>query len=74
MSWGWIGFWHDHRRRQVIPWREGLTLEDIARDLDLPEGYAYASLDGKLIWKKDWAITTVPDGAKIRFRGIIAGG
>jgi sulfur carrier protein ThiS len=59
---------------KTLPWREGLTLADIAQELDLPEGYAYASLAGKLIWKKDWAITTVPDGAKIRFRGIIAGG
>ena len=59
---------------ETLPWREGLTLSDIVRDLDLPEGCAYASLDGKLIWKKDWAATTVPDGAKIRFRAIIAGG
>jgi sulfur carrier protein ThiS len=59
---------------KVFPWWEGLTLADIVRELDLPADYAYASLDGKLIWKKDWAITTVPDGAKIRFRGIIAGG
>ena len=57
-----------------LPWREGLTLADVVRELDLQEGYAYASLNGKLIWKKDWAITTVPDGAKIRFCGIIAGG
>lgn len=59
---------------KALPWREGLTLTDIFRELDLPEGYAYASLNGKFIWKKDWAITTVPDGAKIRFHGIIAGG
>jgi sulfur carrier protein ThiS len=57
-----------------IPWREGLTLTDIVRELDLPADHAYASIDGKLIWKKDWATTAVPDGAKIRFRGIIAGG
>jgi sulfur carrier protein ThiS len=57
-----------------LPWREGLTLADIARELDLPEDYAYASLAGKLIWKVNWATTAVPDGAKIRFRGIIAGG
>jgi sulfur carrier protein ThiS len=59
---------------KTLPWQEGLTLADIVRELDLPGGYAYASLDGKLIWKKDWATTPVPDGAKIRFRGIIAGG
>ena len=59
---------------KLLPWREGLTLADVVRELDLQEGYAYASLNGKLIWKKDWAITAVPDGAKIRFRGIIAGG
>ena len=57
-----------------LPWREGLTLADIVRELDLPEDYAYASLAGKLIWKKAWETTVVPDGAKIRFRGIIAGG
>ena len=59
---------------KAVHWREGLTLAEIVREFDLPEGYAYASLNGKLVWKKDWATTTVPDGAKIRFRGIIAGG
>jgi sulfur carrier protein ThiS len=57
-----------------LPWREGLTLANVARELNFPEGYAYASLDGKLVWKKDWAATIVPDGARIRFHGIIAGG
>jgi sulfur carrier protein ThiS len=57
-----------------LPWREGLTLADIVRELDLPEEYACASFAGKLIWKKDWATTAVPDGAKIHFRGIVAGG
>jgi sulfur carrier protein ThiS len=59
---------------RTLPWWEGLTLTDVVQELDLPEDYAYASLSGKLIWKKDWAITPVPDDAKIRFRGIIAGG
>jgi sulfur carrier protein ThiS len=59
---------------RAFPWREGLTLADIFWELDLPEGYAYASLNGKFIWKEDWATTPVPDGAKIRFHGIIAGG
>ena len=59
---------------KAIPWREALTLADIVRELDLSESYAYANLDGKLIWKKDWATITVPDGARVRFHGIIAGG
>ena len=59
---------------KALPWREGLTLADIVRELDLPADYAYASIAGKLIWKKDWATTVVPDRAKIRFHGIIAGG
>ena len=59
---------------KALPWREGLTLADVVRELDLPEGYAYASLNGKFVWKKEWETTTVPDRAKIRFHGIIAGG
>ena len=59
---------------QVLPWREGLTLADIFRELHFPEGYVCASLEAKLIWKREWASTDVPDGAKVRFRGIIAGG
>jgi sulfur carrier protein ThiS len=59
---------------KTFSWREGLTLADIVRELDLPEGYAYASLDGKFVWKKAWETTVVPDGAKIRFHGFIAGG
>jgi len=57
-----------------LPWQEGLTLADVVRELNLPEDFAYASLAGKLIWKKDWAAAAVPDGAKICFHGIIAGG
>ena len=59
---------------KALPWQEGLTLADIARELDLQEGYAYASLNKKLVWKVDWATTAVPDDAMIRFGGMIAGG
>jgi len=59
---------------RTLPWRERLTLADIARELDLPDSYAYASVAGKIVWKKDWATTIVPDETKIRFRGIVAGG
>jgi sulfur carrier protein ThiS len=59
---------------RTLAWHVGMTLAEVARELDLPESYAYASLAGKIIWKKDWATTVVPDGAHIRFRGIVAGG
>jgi sulfur carrier protein ThiS len=57
-----------------VPWREGLTVQDIVRELALPESYPLANIDGKFVWKKDWEVTAVPDGARVRFHWVIGGG
>jgi len=57
-----------------VPWRDGLTVQDIVRDLGLPESYPLADVDGRFVWKKDWEVTAVPDGAKVRFHWVIGGG
>ena len=59
---------------QSVAWRASLTLAAIVWELGLSQEYALADLEGKLVWKKDWETTAVPDGAKIRFHGIVAGG
>jgi aldehyde:ferredoxin oxidoreductase len=56
------------------PWREGLTVMDIVRELGLPESYPLADVDGRFVWKKDWEVAAVPDGAKVRFHWVIGGG
>jgi sulfur carrier protein ThiS len=57
-----------------VPWRDGITLLDIVRELGLPENYPLADVDGKFVWKKDWETALVPDGAKVRFHWVIGGG
>jgi sulfur carrier protein ThiS len=59
---------------RCIPWREGITVQDIVRELALPESYPLADVDGKFVWKKDWEDTAVPDGATLRFHWVIGGG
>jgi sulfur carrier protein ThiS len=57
-----------------LTWREGLTVMDILKELGLPEGYPLADIDGRFVWKKDWEVTVVPDGANVRFHWVIGGG
>jgi sulfur carrier protein ThiS len=57
-----------------IPWRAGLTVADIARALNLSDAYLLADLDGKLVWRRDWAGTLVVDGATLRFQSVVGGG
>jgi sulfur carrier protein ThiS len=59
---------------KTVPWREGLTVSDIVRELGLPESYPLADVDGRFVWKREWEETTVADGAKVRFHWIIGGG
>jgi aldehyde:ferredoxin oxidoreductase len=57
-----------------IPWREGLTVMDVVRELGLPESYPLADIGGRFVWKRDWEITAVPGGVNVRFHWIIGGG
>ncbi len=57
-----------------IPWREGLTVLDLLRELNLPENYPLADIDGRFVWRKDWEATAVPDGARVRFHWVFGGG
>ena len=57
-----------------LPWREGLTVLDIVRELGLPQDHPLADVDGKFVWRKDWEVTRVPDGAKVRFHWVLGGG
>jgi sulfur carrier protein ThiS len=57
-----------------VSWREGLTVLEVVRELELPESYPLADVNGKFIWKKDWEAAIVPNGAKVRFHWVIGGG
>jgi len=57
-----------------LPWRIGLTLPDVVRELGLAEGHPLADINGRFIWKKDWEGTLVPEGARVRFHWVIGGG
>jgi sulfur carrier protein ThiS len=57
-----------------LSWREGLTVLDIVKELGLPESYPLADIDGKFVWKRDWEVAVVPDGANVRFHWVLGGG
>jgi sulfur carrier protein ThiS len=59
---------------KIIPWREGLTVMDVFRELHLPEGYPLADIDGRFVWRRDWDCTMVPDEARVQFHWVIGGG
>jgi hypothetical protein len=35
---------------RIIPWREGLTRADMAREIDRPDRYTCASVSRQIVW------------------------
>jgi len=56
------------------PWREGVTILDIVRDLDPTLPIAVVRLNGRHLARADWDVTVVRDGDEVRVVWIIAGG
>jgi sulfur carrier protein len=57
-----------------LDWHEGLTIREVLDTL----GYNFPSVlvrvNGTIIRRKSWDSSTVPDGADIEVRPIVAGG
>ncbi|MBN1335604.1 MAG: sulfur carrier protein ThiS [Deltaproteobacteria bacterium] len=56
------------------PWREGLTILDILRELDPSMPIAVVRLNGSHVPRSEWEARTIRDGDEIRVVHIIAGG
>jgi len=57
-----------------IPWKEGLTVQQMIADLNDPYAYAVVRLNGKLVSRPNFEKTPVPDNAEIFLIPLVAGG
>lgn len=61
-------------RGKEHPWREGMTVADLLKDLNDPYPYAVVRIDGTVISRPNFEKTAIPDGAEIFLIPMIAGG
>jgi sulfur carrier protein ThiS len=57
-----------------VPWREGMTVADLLRDLGDPYPYAVVRIRGRLVSGPDFHRTRVPDESEVYLIPLIAGG
>ncbi|OGP98065.1 MAG: hypothetical protein A2Z51_03755 [Deltaproteobacteria bacterium RBG_19FT_COMBO_52_11] len=57
-----------------LPWREGMTLADLLRELGDPYPYAVARIGDRIISNPDFGRTTVPNNSEVFLIPLIAGG
>jgi sulfur carrier protein ThiS len=56
------------------PWREGMTISDLLKDVGDPYPYAVVRVEGRLISAPDFERTLVPDNQEVFLIPMIAGG
>jgi thiamine biosynthesis protein ThiS len=61
-------------RGKEHPWREGMTVADLLKELNDPYSYAVVRIDGRVISRPNFEKTAIPDGAEIFLIPMIAGG
>ena len=61
-------------RGKEHPWREGMTVADLLKELNDPYPYAVVRIDGRAISRPHFDKATIPDGAEIFLIPMIAGG
>ncbi len=59
---------------ESIPWREGMTVADLLKDLDDPRHYAVVKINGKFVSRPDFKKTLIPDNSEIFLIPMISGG
>lgn len=59
---------------ESIPWREGITVADLLRDLNDTQHYVVVKIDDKYISRPDFNKTMVPDNSEIFLIPMISGG
>jgi thiamine biosynthesis protein ThiS len=56
------------------PWREGLTIADLLKELGDPYPYAVVRVNEKRVSRPHFERTRIPDGAEIYLIPLVAGG
>jgi thiamine biosynthesis protein ThiS len=57
-----------------VPWREGLSVQDVLEACGFTHHQIVVSIDRKLVAPGDYQRQHVPDGAEVRVVHIIGGG
>lgn len=57
-----------------LPWTEGMTVGDAARQAAVAGPSVMVEVNGKIVWQKDWDATRISDGAVMKVLRIISGG
>ena len=57
-----------------MPWTPGMTVADVVKNLGRADVAFLVDVDGKVVWEKDWQLTVLPDGARVRVRPMMVGG
>jgi thiamine biosynthesis protein ThiS len=61
-------------RGKEHPWREGMTVADLLKELDDPYPYAVVRMNDRVISRPNFEKTKIPDGAELFLIPMIAGG
>lgn len=56
------------------PWQEGMTVQDALNLMNYTFKMLVVKTDDILVQKKDYASTTIPDGADVKVIHLISGG
>jgi len=56
------------------PWREGMTIEDLLKELDNSHHYVVIRINNKHVSKPHFDKTLIPDDAEVFLLPMIAGG
>lgn len=56
------------------PWREGMTVEDLLKDLGTAYSYAAVRVNDKVVSRPHFEETTIPDKAEVYLIPMISGG
>jgi thiamine biosynthesis protein ThiS len=57
-----------------FPWREGMTIEDLLRELDDSYTYVLVRINDKQISRPDFDKTVIPDNSEVFLVPMVAGG
>jgi thiamine biosynthesis protein ThiS len=57
-----------------IPWTPGMTVADVMRNQRKADLGFVLEVDGKVVWQKDWELTHLADGSRLRIRPLMVGG
>jgi len=57
-----------------FPWREGMTVADLLKDLDDSYTYVLVRINHKQVSKPDFDKTVIPDNSEVFLVPMVAGG